>query len=59
MKTNQDGTKTMIPSGNMEYDDDQIISFDSDGFTVGDGTGGVGNYLNVNARVYTYTALEA
>jgi hypothetical protein len=42
------------------YSTDMIISLDSDGFTVGDGTplgGGVNNF-NVNARVYTYIAMR-
>jgi hypothetical protein len=34
---------------------DHIVSLDSDGFTVGDGTG-TSNAMNVNTRVYTYIA---
>lgn len=38
-----------------QYELDYIISFDADGFTIGDGTGGgAGNSLNVLGRVYTY-----
>lgn len=40
----------------LAYDQDQIISLDSDGFTVGDGTGTV-NYLNANTIVYSYIAI--
>lgn len=35
--------------------DDHIRSLDSDGFTVGDGTGTT-NAMNINLRVYTYIA---
>lgn len=52
-KSNQDTTYAYGPSG---YQQDHIISMDSNGFTVGDGTGS-SNYLNVNARIYTYLAL--
>ena len=59
VKSDVDGTKAGVPSGNFQYEDDHIISLDSDGFTVGDGTGGVGNWLNLNTAVYTYIALGA
>lgn len=52
-KTNQDTTYAYASAG---YQVDHIISLDSNGFTVGDGTGS-SNYLNVSARVYTYIAL--
>lgn len=55
MKTNQDGTKAHLEDG-KKYKDDHIISLDSDGFTVGDGSGD-SNILNVSAAVYTYIAL--
>lgn len=63
IKTDQDGTKAMRlgtgSSTQTEYADDMIISLDSDGFTVGDGTGTTGgNVNNVNARVYTYIAFR-
>lgn len=51
-KSDQDTTYTYGPAG---YQQDHIISLDSNGFTVGDGTGS-SNYFNVNARVYTYVA---
>lgn len=52
-KSNQDTTYAFGPAG---YQQDHIISLDSNGFTVGDGTGS-SNYFNVNARIYTYLAL--
>lgn len=53
-KSNQDGTRAFY---NNAYQNDQIISLDADGFTVGDGTGaGASNILNVSARVYTWVA---
>lgn len=58
-KTGQSGTKSMyLIAGNQQYEDDMIISNDSDGFTVGDGTGtSIGaNVLNVTSRVYEYVA---
>lgn len=52
-----DGTKTFIAkAGNRVYEDDHVISLDTDGFTVGDGTGGAGNFFNVNLRNYAYQA---
>lgn len=56
IKTSSDGTKSFVqPNGGANlYVDDQIISLDSDGFTVGDGTGSA-NYTN-EAQVYTYIA---
>jgi len=35
---------------------DYIISLDADGFTIGDGTGDIGNYLNVLGKTYSYIA---
>ena len=55
IKNDQMGTKAkIIHSTSGYYEDDHIISLDSDGFTVGDGTGGVANVMNVNAITYTY-----
>ena len=55
-KTDQDTTKAYTFTG-PTYLDDQIISLDADGFTVGDGTGAGGREnCNQNAVVYTYTA---
>ena len=53
-KTNQDGTKTKM-IGTPTWEDDHIISLDSNGFTVGDGTPS-SNHVNINTTVYTYTA---
>jgi hypothetical protein len=58
-KTDQDTTKAVVDQGNsssLRYVADQIISFDTDGFTVGDGTGSA-NYCNLNAVSYGYIAL--
>lgn len=52
IKTDQDTTYTYAPAG---YQVDHIVSLDSDGFTVGDGSGS-SNVFNVGARVYTYIA---
>jgi len=54
IKTDQDTTfAKQISGGN--YVEDQIISFDATpGFTIGDGTGGGGNYLNVLGEDYTF-----
>jgi hypothetical protein len=52
-KSDVDGTKSRSQS--WGYKDDHIISLDSDGFTVGDGTGG-SNEVNVNTGIYTYVA---
>jgi hypothetical protein len=50
------GSMSYTNSGlTLRYADDHIISRDSDGFTVGDGTGTT-NIFNVNATVYSYTA---
>lgn len=55
IKTSSDGTKTTRIFS--DYEDDLIISLDSNGFTVGDGTGtSGGNTLNVNTTIYTYIA---
>lgn len=58
MKTGSDGLSTKIweTSGVGYYAVDQIISLDSNGFTVGDGTG-TANHFNVSSAVYTYIAL--
>jgi hypothetical protein len=58
IKSDQDGTKAKHRA-NIHWEDDHLISLDSDGFTVGDGTGGLGNNMNVNSTIYTYLALEA
>lgn len=56
-KTDQDGTSSGYSTS--DYETDYIISLDSDGFTVGDGTGGTGgNVFNVNARSYAYVAFR-
>lgn len=59
IKTDRDGTDTFLTFGaggafSGTYAD-HIISLDSDGFTVGDGTASM-NLLNVNLRVYTIAA---
>jgi hypothetical protein len=53
MKTDQDGLYTQHEKF---YFTDLIISFDADGFTVGDASEGGGNNPNENALVYTYVA---
>jgi hypothetical protein len=60
-KSSADGTKSKTErvAGADTYLDDMIISLDSDGFTVGDGTGSglaVTNQLNNNTVVYTNIA---
>lgn len=60
-KATPDGTKTDYVQATatwLWYDDD-IISLDADGFTVGDGTGAGVNNWNVNLQVYTYIAFGA
>lgn len=61
MKADNFGTKTALNrlvGGGLQWEDDHIISLDTDGFTVGDGTGGTdGNVCNINARSYNYIAL--
>lgn len=56
IKSSLDGTKSFVnPNGGAQlYVDDQIISLDADGFTVGDGTGSA-NYTN-EAQAYVYIA---
>ncbi|MCJ7560480.1 hypothetical protein MUO79_07660 [Candidatus Bathyarchaeota archaeon] len=53
----EDGGNTLLmqnfPSTTF-YELDHVISFDADGFTVGDGTGGVGNQLNKAGIDYNY-----
>ena len=56
LKTKEDDTKAFIERAGAAdncYEDDHVISLDADGFTVGDGTGGTANFLNVGARDYT------
>lgn len=55
-KSSSDGTKSFVqPNGGANlYVDDQIISLDAGGFTVGDGTGSA-NHLN-EAQIYVYIA---
>lgn len=60
-KTDQDGVNATLTNlaGNFQtYLPDYIISLDVDGFTVGDGTPGPGNFFNVGAEVYTYVAFR-
>lgn len=58
-KTDRDGTfafGTLVTGGAVDgAKTDQIISLDSDGFTVGDGTGSA-NVLNINLSTYTFMA---
>jgi hypothetical protein len=56
IKSNLDSTKTFVLVSNAAtlYADDQIISLDADGFTVGDGTG-TANHMNL-AQAYVYVA---
>ena len=55
-KNDQDALLAWCSNGAV-YLNDQIISFDADGFTVGDGTGAGGREnLNTNAAVFGYTA---
>lgn len=59
IKTDQDGTSAGYGylGTAWQYETDQIISLDADGFTVGDGTGGTGgNALNTSGRVYVFIA---
>jgi len=56
-KNDQDGVNAYIKwngGSAFRYDADMIISLDADGFTVGDGTPGLGNFYNVLNQVYTY-----
>ncbi len=52
-KSNQD--TTYAKNSNGGYFEDEIISLDADGFTVGDGTGG-GVSMNTDTKVYVYRA---
>lgn len=55
MKTDQDATRAKVLSRLAYlYENDHIISLDADGFTVGDGTGGVANVCNIADQDYTY-----
>jgi len=60
-KNDQDGANTLfhvVPvTSQWSWWADHIISFDADGFTVGDGSAGPENIVNVNLNVYTYIAL--
>jgi len=56
IKTNSMGLNTYL-SFALDYLTDIIISFDTDGFTVGDGTGS-SNYANALGRIYSYIALK-
>lgn len=63
VKTDQNSTSAYrLGTGSStqpEYATDMIISLDSDGFTVGDGTGTTGgNVNNSNGVVYTYIAFR-
>ncbi len=53
-KTNQDAAYTTNTSS--QYFNDNIISLNADGFTVGDGTGG-GDNMNIVGQVYNYACL--
>ena len=57
VKTTADTTKCFVASsaGGTLYVDDVIISLDTDGFTVGDGTGSA-NYANEAATSYVFLA---
>ncbi|MBW2619131.1 MAG: hypothetical protein JRC92_09675 [Deltaproteobacteria bacterium] len=56
-KTDQDGVYAKTFASASYYLDDQIISLDADGFTVGDGTGGGGRIvMTANGILYTWTA---
>lgn len=57
LKSSLDGTKSFVqPNGGANlYVDDQVISLDTNGFTVGDGTGSA-NYTN-EAQAYVYLAV--
>jgi len=56
IKTDQDGTKTFYNSNSTTgYKDDHVISLDSDGITVGDGSGDT-NRFNLSGKTYTVTA---
>ena len=57
LKCSDDGINTFIQRVNAlgnQWEADHIISLDADGFTVGDGSGGAGNFFNVNLRNYAY-----
>ena len=56
-KCSDDGAFAFISKAGLRaYEVDHIISLDADGFTVGDGPGGIGNFMNVNLRNYAYQA---
>ena len=57
LKTNMDSTHSSLNKQSyIRYKEDNIISFDADGFAVGDGTG-YGNHLNTNGLSYGYIAV--
>jgi len=59
-KVDQEGTESSIAATGRFWEDDHIISLDSDGFTVGDGTGSSqGNQMNVNTVDYVYIAWKS
>jgi len=61
-KTDKDGVNAHAFASDgtymwADYDDDLLISLDSDGFTVGDGTAAqMGNEFNYSGREYTFIA---
>jgi len=55
-KITQDGLNSIWGGGTWVYINDNIISLDADGFTVGDNTFGGANLLNINLVQYTYIA---
>lgn len=56
-KCEDDGIHAFIEKAGLRaYEADHVISLDADGFTVGDGTAGIGNFMNVLARNYAYQA---
>ena len=68
--TNNQGTKTPIENpggacsswrsaGLYQYSQDDIISLDADGFTVGDGTPAGTNIFNVLGVTYTYVCMRS
>jgi len=59
-KSDQDGLNASVmdlAGPSQRYRTDMIISFDPDGFTVGDGTG-LANIFNVNLMDYTYVIFK-
>ena len=57
IKNDQDGVLCKTLATPAYYLDDQIISLDADGFTVGDGTGGAGRVvMQANGILYSWVA---